>query len=502
MEPAAAYAVLGALTADAASLGLHWLYDTQRLREVIPPGGQSEFLEPRREHYDGYFGYFAHGARRAGDCSHYGESALIMLRSLADSAGSAFSVRRYEKLFREHFGPGGEFCGYIDNATRLTLENLVERDQRAVRQAAAVVNGVPEEVRNTLIGKVIPYTRQFSGEALRGPVERAVRITYDDDALVKLAWEMARTVDRAAATCCGADDDQVSATAKLPALVARYAGDAELPLRVEAAVRVTNNNAEAVAYSQVVAKTMEAALLGAGVKEAIRAGLAGAAPSQRGLLDAALREPKDDPISTVQRLGQTCYVSEAVPVVFYLLHHCTSYTEAIRTNIRVGAIRVGAALSWVRCSAQPTASGAPPASQWHGSCACAATWKRPSSSRVWERKRYPPARSFRTKDFPADVASPERSITKNTGVYFHDSKIVGPLRHAFMHGSAPASCPRSAVNRMKAEIGRVWAEKVKTCRDGKARHCSPPCEGGREEGRKEGRKEGFTYMQTIIKKVS
>lgn len=99
-----------------------------------------------------------------------------------------------------------------------------------------------------------------------------MRITYNDDALVKLAWEMARAVDRAAATCCGADDDQVSATAKLPALVARYAGDAELPAHVEAAVGVTNDNGEAVAYSQVVAKMMEAALLGAGKGAVIRAG--------------------------------------------------------------------------------------------------------------------------------------------------------------------------------------------------------------------------------------
>ena len=341
MTPSAACAVIEALTADAASLGLHWLYDTQRLREVIPPGGQPEFLEPRREHYADYFGYFAHGTRRAGDCSHYGESALVMLRSLAENDGAAFSVRRYERLFRAHFGPGGEFCGYIDNATRLTLENLAARDKRAVDQAAAIADRLPEDVRNTLIGKVIPYTRQFSGEALLAPVERAIRITYDDDTLVRLAWEMARAVDQAAASPCGADDDQVSATAKLPALVARYAGHAELPMHVEAAVRVTNDNAEAVAYSQVVAKLMEVALLGGGIKEAIHTGLARATAPQRELLEDALAASKDDPVAVVQQLGQTCYVSEAVPVVFYLLHRCTSFIEAVRTNIRAGGDSCG-----------------------------------------------------------------------------------------------------------------------------------------------------------------
>jgi ADP-ribosylglycohydrolase len=338
MKQGGLYAVLGALTADAASLGLHWLYDTRRLNEIIASSGKPEFLEPRRENYEGYFGYFAHAGRQAGDCSHYGESALVMLRALAGSAD--FSARPYESLFRLHFGPGGEFCGYIDNATRLTLENLAERDKRAVSLAVALAGSLPAEVRNTLIGKVIPYTRQFSGEALRTPVERAVRITYDDDALVKLAWEIARAVDEAA-TLCGADDDQVSATAKLPALVARYAGHADLPAYVESAVRVTNNNDEALAYALPVAKLMEAAVLGNGIEEAIHVGLDAAAKPVRDLLDAALAKPKEDPVATAQQLGQTCYVSEAVPVVFYLLRHSSSFIEAVRTNIRMGGDSCG-----------------------------------------------------------------------------------------------------------------------------------------------------------------
>ena len=338
MKQSGIHAVLGALTADAASLGLHWLYDTRRLNEIIVSSGYPEFLQPKHENYEGYFGYFAHASRQSGDCSHYGESALVMLRALA--GGADFSARRYETLFRLHFGPGGEFCGYIDNATRLTLENLAERDKRAVSQAAALAGGLPAEIRNTLIGKVIPYTRQFSGEALRTPVERAVRITYDDDALVKLAWEIARAVDESA-TLCGADDDQVSATAKLPALVARYAGQADLPAYVETAVRVTNNNDEAVAYALPVAKLMETAVLGDELEEAIRAGVDAADKPVRDLLKAALQKSKEDPVATAQELGQTCYVSEAVPVVFYLLRHSSSFIEAIRTNIRMGGDSCG-----------------------------------------------------------------------------------------------------------------------------------------------------------------
>jgi hypothetical protein len=101
----------------------------------------------------------------------------------------------------------------------VTLENLNARDKDALNEAEKAAGNLSEEVRAKLIGKVIPYTRQFSGEDLLKPIERAVRITYDDDQLVHVAWEMGRTIDRVSGNFCGADDDQVSATAKLPAMM-------------------------------------------------------------------------------------------------------------------------------------------------------------------------------------------------------------------------------------------------------------------------------------------
>lgn len=114
-------AVLGALTADAAALGLHWLYDTDRLAQVA--GDQVVFRQPRIKDYEGFTGYFAHGRRKAGDISHYGESLMVMLQSLAENNGE-FAINHYQRIFKLHFGPGGPFVGYIDNATRITLQNL------------------------------------------------------------------------------------------------------------------------------------------------------------------------------------------------------------------------------------------------------------------------------------------------------------------------------------------------------------------------------------------
>jgi len=275
-------AVLGAFTADAASLGLHWLYDVELLRKAVERRGRCEFLDPEEEDYGEDGGYFAHGMRRAGDLSHYGESGLVMLRVLAEDG--EFSRPRYEEAFRKHFGPGGEFHGYIDNATRVTLEHLAARERLA------------------------EASRPFPEEP------------------------------------CGADDNQVSATAKLAPLVAVYAEQPELDQVVESAVRATNHNDEAVAWSVVSARMIEAAMLGLGVDGALAAGRDAASPVCREVIDAACAQPGDSPVEVIGKLGRSCPTPYALPVIFYLLRHWRGYAEAVRMNILGGGDSCGRAM--------------------------------------------------------------------------------------------------------------------------------------------------------------
>jgi hypothetical protein len=79
-------AILGAIVADAASMGLHWLYDVGRIRNV--GGAKPEFNDPDPASYERVTGYFAHSQKRSGDLSHYGEQLLVMLRSLLQNNGS------------------------------------------------------------------------------------------------------------------------------------------------------------------------------------------------------------------------------------------------------------------------------------------------------------------------------------------------------------------------------------------------------------------------------
>lgn len=112
--------VTGALVADAAAMGLHWIYDQNRVAAVAPK--EPEFRHPSRAHYDNVPGYYAHPTRRSGDQSQYGEQVLVMQRSLQDGA---YDHGTYAKAFHAHFGYGGAYVGYIDRATRESLNNAI-----------------------------------------------------------------------------------------------------------------------------------------------------------------------------------------------------------------------------------------------------------------------------------------------------------------------------------------------------------------------------------------
>jgi ADP-ribosylglycohydrolase len=113
--------LMGAYVADAAALGLHWIYDTDRIAALAADGRPLEFREPDPKAYEGIKSYFAHANRKAGDLSHYGESAWVMAKSLKTNAG-VYDRAGYIAEFQRFFGQG--YDGYLDHATRETLANL------------------------------------------------------------------------------------------------------------------------------------------------------------------------------------------------------------------------------------------------------------------------------------------------------------------------------------------------------------------------------------------
>jgi hypothetical protein len=76
--------VLGALVADAAAMGTHWIYDRDHIRKIASE--TPEFVTPDAAHYDGVPAFFAHSNRQTGDQSQYGEQLIVMLKALATNS--------------------------------------------------------------------------------------------------------------------------------------------------------------------------------------------------------------------------------------------------------------------------------------------------------------------------------------------------------------------------------------------------------------------------------
>lgn len=116
--------LLGALVADAASLGLHWLYDPDRIAKIAAErGGTAVFAPVDAAFFNDVKGYFAHGTRHAGMLTQYGETLYLAMRCMIDR-GRAFDAAAQRTAFAAHFGPGGAFKGYIDRPTRGALERI------------------------------------------------------------------------------------------------------------------------------------------------------------------------------------------------------------------------------------------------------------------------------------------------------------------------------------------------------------------------------------------
>lgn len=340
-KPAIIAALAGGWVADAASLGLHWLYDSPRILEI---GGRSpEFLPPKADYFKGGFGYFAHEGKRVGDISHYGAATGVITESLLANEGR-LDIRDYQRRFRTYFGPGGQWQGYIDNPTRVTLSNLDTIEQKAIDQALSTTKAdLTEQQQRILVQKVLPYTRRLSGDQLADPVRRAINLTYHETDVQEAGVHIAETIDQHLRPESGADDMQLPAVSKLAPLVACYLGSNQLMDVTEAAVRVTNHNDEAVAWAKCAATLLDQLFLGKPISTALKAARA-EAPDQDNL-SKALSGSALDAVNAGDTFGRTCYLHEAMPVIFHILGHAKSYTEAVRANIHCGGDSCGRA--WI-----------------------------------------------------------------------------------------------------------------------------------------------------------
>jgi len=294
--------VIGALVADAAAMGLHWIYDVDRVREV--GGDEPEFMEPDLAHYKGVPAYFAHKGKKAGDPTHYGEQLIVAVESLEATEGK-LDVIDYERRYCDHFGPGGSWVGYIDYATRETLRNIDDAERNFNEVTKTMDLGEYESDRPHIVSAVMANVMKWKGAKLDAALAQAVKIRVgEDDILTALTQEMGKRVRKAVGGFHGSDDMQLPAIASLPAVVAHGAD-------VEAAVRTTHNTDEAVKWAQKV---------------------------------AALLRFEIEPGELAGNGGPACPLDQAIPVCGRILAEASSFEAGVRANILEGGDNAGRGL--------------------------------------------------------------------------------------------------------------------------------------------------------------
>ena len=102
--------VLASFIGDALALGPHWIYHQKELRHRF--GHIMDYMPPATAYHKG---------RNAGDFTHYGDQALLVLRSIAELGH--FDIHHFAGLWRE-FWDDPKTISYRDGATKATLAHL------------------------------------------------------------------------------------------------------------------------------------------------------------------------------------------------------------------------------------------------------------------------------------------------------------------------------------------------------------------------------------------
>ncbi|ADO77424.1 ADP-ribosylglycohydrolase family protein [Halanaerobium praevalens] len=105
--------VKAVFVADALSFGSHWVYSTDKLKEEYS-GIIDEYRDPMSKFHEG---------KKAGDLSHYGEQAFVLLKSISEN--QSFDLKQFRNDWIEHL-ENNEM--YLDHAMKDSLEKFKESE--------------------------------------------------------------------------------------------------------------------------------------------------------------------------------------------------------------------------------------------------------------------------------------------------------------------------------------------------------------------------------------
>jgi ADP-ribosylglycohydrolase len=172
-HPSSRQLILPSLCADALALGTHWIYNPSAIARLHPEGTRT-YDAPRSKYHPG---------KSAGDFTHYGDQALVLLRSLVTRGGFTKEGWREDWLAYWKSNPPS----YLDGATRNTLGFL----ERGV-DAASESNDLAAATR---IAPVLAYLTDQPLDARIAAARAQTALTHGDRATIDTAEFFTRAVD-------------------------------------------------------------------------------------------------------------------------------------------------------------------------------------------------------------------------------------------------------------------------------------------------------------------
>ena len=150
--------LFGAFVGDAYALGLHWVYDTEKLKQESDK--LEGYISPSKDSF--------HSGKRKGDLTHYGDQSLLLLKSIASNQGFALDV------FKTHWQTYmSKYEGYMDRASKESLQLL--DSQSNFGSSSDELGGLAR------VAPLIFY--HFDDPSLHRYIERQTMLTHNNDAL-------------------------------------------------------------------------------------------------------------------------------------------------------------------------------------------------------------------------------------------------------------------------------------------------------------------------------
>ena len=167
--------VLASFVADALSLGVHWIYNTNVIDKKW--GRVENYIKPERPTY--------HPNKDLGEFTHYGDQAMVLLESVAASSG--FSLNHFAQSWQDFFK---SYDGYFDGATKDTLDNFAAgKDITAVGSGSADLAGA---------ARIAPlaYCYRHDADKLIESVRSQTALTHNNQEVIDSAEFFARVAGK------------------------------------------------------------------------------------------------------------------------------------------------------------------------------------------------------------------------------------------------------------------------------------------------------------------